>query len=218
MVEFRAEPKTASNLTNIAETIDVSRSDLILSMVKFALTNHDWARFGLTHKTIPYYQGNPIMTTKKPTAKQIAARKKFADMARSGVFARKKARTANKMASKTPKKTISEKISQLVHEGYPQKQAVAVALSEQRAGKVKSNPTRTRKTSRSAVVQNPQARTAQSQSQSNYKYCVEAKRMIPGGYMFESIAAFNTKIQAQDYVDAILKSHKNVTLRIKTYK
>jgi hypothetical protein len=38
------------------------------------------------------------------------------------------------------KKTVSQKISQLVHEGYPQKQAVAVALSEQRAGKVKSNP------------------------------------------------------------------------------
>jgi hypothetical protein len=39
------------------------------------------------------------------------------------------------------KKTVSQKISQLVHEGYPQKQAVAVALNEQRAGKVKRNPT-----------------------------------------------------------------------------
>ena len=38
------------------------------------------------------------------------------------------------------KKTVSEKISQLVHEGYPQKQAVAVALSEERAAKVKHNP------------------------------------------------------------------------------
>jgi hypothetical protein len=38
------------------------------------------------------------------------------------------------------KKTVSKKISQLVHEGYPQRQAVAVALSEQRAGKVKRNP------------------------------------------------------------------------------
>ena len=38
------------------------------------------------------------------------------------------------------KKTVSQKISQLVHEGYPQKQAVAVALNEQRAGKVKRNP------------------------------------------------------------------------------
>jgi hypothetical protein len=38
------------------------------------------------------------------------------------------------------KKTVSQKISQLRHEGYPQRQAVAVALSEQRAGKVKRNP------------------------------------------------------------------------------
>jgi len=38
------------------------------------------------------------------------------------------------------KKTVSQKISQLRHEGYPQRQAVAVALSEQRAGKIKRNP------------------------------------------------------------------------------
>jgi hypothetical protein len=40
------------------------------------------------------------------------------------------------------KKTVSKKISQLVHEGYPQRQAVAVALSEQRSGKVKRNPSK----------------------------------------------------------------------------
>jgi metal-responsive CopG/Arc/MetJ family transcriptional regulator len=60
MVEFRAENKTADTLNKIADEIDVSRSDLVLSMVKFALTNHDWARFGLTHKTIPLYKGNPM--------------------------------------------------------------------------------------------------------------------------------------------------------------
>lgn len=132
MLEFRAEPKTAATLTSIAQELDVSRSELLLSMVKFALTNHDWARFGLTHKTLPYYQGNPIMATKKASPAQLAARKKFAEMARSGAF---------KKAKRNPaKKTVSQKISQLVHEGYPQKQAVAVALSEKRAGKVKSNP------------------------------------------------------------------------------
>jgi hypothetical protein len=44
--------------------------------------------------------------------------------------------------SNPAKKTVSEKISQLVHEGYPQRQAVAVALNEERAGKVKRNPAR----------------------------------------------------------------------------
>ncbi|MGI9161215.1 MAG: hypothetical protein ACR2K1_15835, partial [Saprospiraceae bacterium] len=177
MLEFRAEPKTAETLTRIAETIDRSRSDLLLSMVKFALANHDWARFGLTHKTIPYYKGNPIMATKKPTAKQLEARARFAEMARAGAF---KKRTSKRKANpsrmfvvqtetkpgtwkqvrvtenlqvakdlaknnfesgypsivedqtgaivfdpsiqanpRSRKKTVSQKISQLRHEGYP---------------------------------------------------------------------------------------------------
>jgi hypothetical protein len=90
VLEFRAEPKTAASLTSIAQELDVSRSELLLSMVKFALTNHDWARFGLTHKTLPYYQGNPIMATKKASPAQLAARKKFAEMARSGAFKKSK--------------------------------------------------------------------------------------------------------------------------------
>ena len=70
---------------------------------------------------------------RKPTPAQLAARERFAEMARSGAFKRK--------AKRNPaKKTVSQKISQLTREGYPQKQAVAIALSEQRAGKVKRNP------------------------------------------------------------------------------
>ncbi|NDD14600.1 MAG: hypothetical protein EB072_18635 [Betaproteobacteria bacterium] len=38
------------------------------------------------------------------------------------------------------KKTVSQKISQLTREGYPQQQAVAIALNEERKGKVKRNP------------------------------------------------------------------------------
>ena len=38
------------------------------------------------------------------------------------------------------KKTVSQKISQLEHEGYPHKQSIAIALSEQRQGKVRRNP------------------------------------------------------------------------------
>ena len=74
---------------------------------------------------------NPMK--RKPTPAQIAARERFAEMARSGVFKKK--------AKRNPaKKTVSQKISQLTREGYPQKQAVAIALSEERAGKVKRNP------------------------------------------------------------------------------
>ena len=147
------------------------------------------------------------MATKPPSAAQLAARARFAEMARSGVLNRKRQIAAKKRAANpvetemryqifrsnggidstyktlaqmknaldeidnppgkfygydsvtgttyrsfaynTPtrkrnpaKKTVSQKISQLVHEGYPQRQAVAVALNEQRAGKVKRNPAR----------------------------------------------------------------------------
>ena len=135
MLEFRADEKTAEKLTEIADTLDISRSDLLLSMVKFALTNHQWARFGLTHKTLPRYEENPIMATKKFSPAQIAAQKLFAERARAGTLGKGTKRKAN-----PAKKTVSGKISQLVHEGYPQKQAIAIALSEQRAGKVKRNP------------------------------------------------------------------------------
>ena len=59
---FRAEPRTVETLDRIADTIDRSRAELLLSMTKFALTNHDWERFGLTHKTLPKYEENPVKT------------------------------------------------------------------------------------------------------------------------------------------------------------
>jgi len=78
-------------------------------------------------------------TKAKPSAAQIAARERFAEMARSGALNRKRqiAKKAN-----PGKKTVSQKISQLMHEGYPQKQSIAIALSEQRKGKVKANPSK----------------------------------------------------------------------------
>lgn len=88
------------------------------------------------------------MATKPPSAAQLAARARFAEMARSGSLNRKRQIAAKKRAAEAApkanprKKTVSQKISQLRHEGYPQKQAVAVALNEQRAGKVKRNPSR----------------------------------------------------------------------------
>lgn len=226
---------------------------------------------------------NPLKA--KPSPAQIAARERFAEMARSGALNRKR-----QIKSNPGNKTVSQKISQLVHEGYPQKQAVAIALSEQRAGKVKKNPMITsaqadlslnkpsmyylrkllfdysntghvvsvKKTKGqigisldggremtvasakkkledffgitaktnpasgrkgSQVQLNPMAAPVKSSSYSNFKYCVEAKRSLgAAGSVFETVAMFATKAQAQDYAKAILKSHPSVTLRIKTYK
>jgi hypothetical protein len=284
-----------ATLDSIAEEIGYSRNELMQSMVKFGLTNRDWRNEGLTaHKRLPRYEENP-MATKPPSPAQLAARARFAEMARSGSLNRKRqiaakqnagvkrktnptsesyagefsmtvnektthrwfAHTSNQWAKshgfdyelvsnavkhgapvkftktraivavdeaedgspvtekweirnlvfyrKNPaKKTVSQKISQLVHEGYPQRQAVAVALNEQRAGKVKRNP---------------QAKSVKSTSTANFAYCVEAKRSLgSAGSVFEMVAGFNTKTQAQNYVDAILASNPGVTLRIKAYK
>lgn len=107
---FRAEDKTVDTLDRIAADLDVSRADLLLSMTKFALTNHDWARFGLTHKPLPFGYGtqadetrkeNPTMKTttkRKPTPAQMAARERFAEMARSGAF--KKAGAKKRMTTR----------------------------------------------------------------------------------------------------------------------
>jgi hypothetical protein len=195
-----------ATLDSIADEIGFSRNELMQSMVKFGLTNRDWRNEGLTaHKRLPRYQENPGMATKPPSAAQLAARERFAEMARSGSLNRKRQIAAKKRAANpvetemryqifrsnggidstyktlaqmknaldeidnppgkfygydsvtgttyrsfaynTPtrkrnpaKKTVSQKISQLVNEGYPQRQAVAVALNEQRKGKVKRNP------------------------------------------------------------------------------
>jgi hypothetical protein len=135
------------------------------------------------------------MATKPPSAAQLAARKRFAEMARNGSLNRKRQIAAKKRAANPAKKTVSQKISQLVHEGYPQKQAVAVALNQQRAGKVKRNPTKSR--------------------YADFKYCVEAHRY---GSVWLSMAYFAVKAQAQDYINALKKTHPSVTLRIKTHK
>jgi hypothetical protein len=154
----RLEPKTMATLDSIADEIGYSRNELMQSMVKFGLTNRDWRNEGLTaHKRLPRYQENP-MATKPPSPAQLAARARFAEMARSGSLNRKRQIAAKKRAAEAApkanprKKTVSQKISQLVNEGYPQKQAVAVALNEQRAGKVRRNPARAKPKSSTVYV------------------------------------------------------------------
>jgi len=218
----RVEPKTADTIQKIGDASGRTQQETMLSLVKFALTNRDFVNLGLTeHKQLPRMdetrKANPMK--KQPSAAQIAARERFAEMARSGAFTRSKskrkknpsrsglgfegydpyasrdrldeyrqksdaelryiiqdageaARAQRGMSSEAKyldqvndastvlyerkmarsgaftrkakrnpaKKTVSQKISQLTREGYPQKQAVAIALSEERKGKVKRNP------------------------------------------------------------------------------
>jgi hypothetical protein len=102
-----------ATLDSIADEIGFSRNELMQSMVKFGLTNRDWRNEGLTaHKRLPRYQENPDMATKPPSAAQLAARKRFAEMARSGSLNRKRQIAAKKRAANpAPKrKTIQQGI------------------------------------------------------------------------------------------------------------
>jgi len=87
-----------ATLDSIADEIGYTRNELMQSMVKFGLTNRDWRNEGLTaHKRLPRYQENP-MATKPPSAAQLAARKRFAEMARNGSLNRKRQIAAKQKA------------------------------------------------------------------------------------------------------------------------
>jgi len=140
VIQVRVAPKAVETFDEIAETLGYSRQEVVYALLmKGLMSLGNWETVGLPvdwqrkmpQFKLPRYEENPTM--RKATPAQLAARERFAEMARSGAFKRK--------AKKNPaKKTVSQKISQLTREGYPQKQAVAIALSEERKGKVKRNP------------------------------------------------------------------------------
>lgn len=134
----RVEQEQADFMKRIADEQGRTLQDVHLAFIKYANgRGNQWLTQGLKgFAPLPRFEEtpkeNPTMK-RKPTPAQIAARERFAEMARSGAFKKK--------AKRNPaKKTVSQKISQLTREGYPQKQAIAIALSEERAGKVKRNP------------------------------------------------------------------------------
>ena len=95
----RVEPKTADTIQKIGDASGRTQQETMLSLVKFALTNRDFVNLGLTeHKQLPRMEetrkANPMK--RKPTPAQIAARERFAEMARSGAFKRKAKRNPAK--------------------------------------------------------------------------------------------------------------------------
>ena len=201
-----------ATLDSIAEELGYSRNELMQSMVKFGLTNRDWRNEGLTaHKRLPRYQENP-MATKPPSPAQLAARERFAEMARSGSLNRKRQIAAKK-----------RKANPGLYDNINAKRERIAAGSGERMRRpgTKGAPTEEafKRSAMTARKSNPQTKSVKSTSPANFAYCVEAKRSLgSAGSVFEMVAGFNTKAQAQDYVNALLKSHPSVTLRIKAYK
>lgn len=51
---FRFEKHTAETIEKLAAVLDQSESEVVNSMIKFALTNYNWQTLGLWGKRLPH--------------------------------------------------------------------------------------------------------------------------------------------------------------------
>jgi len=129
----KANPTSGSNAGEFAMTVNGKTVHRF-----FVHTSDTWAKsHGFDYQLVSNVTKNGAFVKFTKTRAIVAV-----DEAADGSAVTEKWEIRNLIFYKTnpAKKTVSQKISQLRHEGYPQRQAVAVALSEQRAGKVKRNP------------------------------------------------------------------------------
>jgi len=318
MIQIRVAPKAIETFDEIAETLGYSRQEVVYALLmKGLMSLGNWETVGLPvdwqrkmpQFKLPRYEENPTM--RKATPAQLAARERFAEMARSGAFKRKatpaqlaarerfaecarsgalkrratKARNLSKkvdlqawmdeyerleqenmhsenavrladlLGTKTDqqiarqivknherlgylddddydrrraiykrlmpklerllepksnpaKKTVSQKISQLVREGYPQKQAVAIALSEESKGKVRKNPAEAKERKpRVVLITNP-AKKALGEG----FYLVSIKRTPTSKWV--PYHRFHDWRQAEDYSHFLAERYPNWTIRM----
>lgn len=97
MIQIRVAPKAVETFDEIAETLGYSRQEVVYALLmKGLMSLGNWETVGLPvdwqrkmpQFKLPRYEENPIM--RKATPAQLAARERFAEMARSGAFKRKK--------------------------------------------------------------------------------------------------------------------------------
>lgn len=58
VVEARLVPETVETLDRIAEALDAPRTEVVNSMINYALLNRNWFTLGLFGKRLPYHK-NP---------------------------------------------------------------------------------------------------------------------------------------------------------------
>ena len=58
IIEIRVVKETGETLTELAKYLDTPRTELVNSLINFALLNRNWAALGLFGKRLPYLK-NP---------------------------------------------------------------------------------------------------------------------------------------------------------------
>ena len=48
-IKIYPEPDLFASIDSVAGVLNLPRTEVVISMLKFALTNRDWKRLGLTH-------------------------------------------------------------------------------------------------------------------------------------------------------------------------
>lgn len=124
-------------------------------------------------------------------------------------------RTMDNPARKAAKPTVSRKISQLVREGYPQRQAVAIALEEARQGKLtvdRGRPHKPRAKLRSSKVPtNP--RLSKDQVDRKVAQLAKTRNYTVHGKGGKPVATFYARADAIEYGKAYANLH-NVPIHI----
>ena len=133
------------------------------------------------------------------SAAQIAARKKFSAIMKSGGFAKKRAAKKAVAKKAVAKKRVTKKNPTILITDTPKKRTVIRRV-------------------------NPVAKSVTKKSYSNFPYTVEIMRLVPSGSakgyspQFEMHAGFKTKAEASDLANMIADKYPNVTVRVKSYK
>lgn len=132
-----------------------------------------------TVKQNPRKKGRTMATKKKPTAKQLAARKRFAEMARSGAFKRKR-------AANPARKTAATKVARKVARKRPVSKQTTITKVERR------------------VYANPKSRSAGGA----HKPRSYAVHRATNGVAGQLLATFPKKSDAVQYGRAIVKARR----------
>lgn len=145
------------------------------------------------------------MATKKPSAAQIAARKKFSDIMKAGGFAKKRA----------AKKTVAKKA--VAKKAVAKKTVAKKRVTKKNPIILISDAPKKRTTTRRV---NPVEKGVSAKGISEFPFVIEIKRPQYGFATrpFEYHAGFKTKGEATNFANMLADQYPKFTVRVKSYK